>query len=105
MAEVLYRMDIRYNQVKIIKYTVLSKTKCGVWIHHDFKRKFVNLECRKQFASRTKEEAVQGFLARKRRHAGILQHQLDVINKAVELVKSGKYKDTDILDALGFQLL
>lgn len=76
------RLDVSLRIYKIIK-----KTSCGVRIDdYSEKGRFVNLQSNKKFGCLTKEDALQSFVARKKRQAGILQHQL---NRAIEAYQAG----------------
>jgi hypothetical protein len=89
----LYRVESTYvegggTKVYIEAYKVASKTKCGVWIYVGSKQRFVNLELTKKFAYPTKEEAISGFIARKKRQIQILRGQLDLAEESIDIVKS-----------------
>jgi hypothetical protein len=79
----LYRYDATYYgkskpTLSCYHYKVIKQTKCGAWIEYDgYKKKFVNLEARKQWACATKEEALISFIARKRSQVSILRSRLD----------------------------
>ena len=63
--------------VYLHEYESIRQTKCGAWILlSGDKKKFVNLDAIKQFASKTKEDAKYGFLRRKERQIKILSSQL-----------------------------
>ncbi len=70
------------------KYTIIKKTKCGVWIQHRNKKKFVNLKKRKKFACETLQEALEQFLHRKQRQQSILEEQLKYIKISIGLAKN-----------------
>ena len=74
----LFRFDIdTFNNVVCTSYNIQKRTPKGVWIDIPYQgKKFVNLECRKQFANETQEEALQAFTYRKRRQISILKGQL-----------------------------
>ena len=70
------------------KYTIIKKTKCGVWIEHGRNgKKFVNLTKRKKFACETLQEALEQFLHRKQRQQFILEEQLRNIKISIGLAK------------------
>jgi hypothetical protein len=61
------------------RYQILKRTPKGVWIKTgwtDKDRKYVRLTARKRYASPTKEEAWESFIARKTRQASILYNQM-----------------------------
>ena len=74
--------------VEVMEFDVVKETRCGAWIHYGCQLfqpdvipprselKFVNFRCRKQFACRTKEEALASFVARKQRQISILNAKL-----------------------------
>jgi hypothetical protein len=81
--------------VHLMEFDIIKETKCGVWILYgdwigspdeipskEF-LKFINLEANKQFACRTKEEAKQSFISRKRRQLRILNSQIIRAEKAL----------------------
>jgi len=81
------------------KFLILKETPCGGWIDYYGTRKFVNLEYRKKFAARTKEEALIGFIARKNRQVKILSAQLNRAKYALsqgEAVAAGKVEIPDM---------
>lgn len=99
----LYRYDIKiysvsngfeeysYSRrvdVSLQLYDILKETKCGAWIDVYGSKRFVNLNARKQFACRTKEDAKISFLARKTRQFDILSNQLEDIKQALFLMSS-----------------
>ena len=57
-------------------FPVVKETPKGCWIDVYGKRKFVLNDSTKRYAYPTKELALQSFIARKRRQAGILRAQL-----------------------------
>lgn len=65
------------------------RTPKGVFIYG----KFINNEWRKKFAYPTKEEAVQGFLMRKRREVEILSSRLAHAKVALQLIEANDYED------------
>lgn len=70
------------------KYTIIKKTKCGVWIEDGCNgKKFVNLTKRKKFACETLQEALEQFLHRKQRQQSILEEQLRHVKISIGLAK------------------
>jgi GR25 family glycosyltransferase involved in LPS biosynthesis len=58
-------------------YRVLKHTPCGCWIDLRMNmRKFINLTANKKWACPTLEEAMESFMARKKRQVHILRNQL-----------------------------
>lgn len=76
---------------------VVSYTKCGAWI--DFgagTKKFINLNAKKQYACRTKEEAYTSYLARKSRQIHILRGQLEKAILASKLTVDNEFIATPL---------
>jgi hypothetical protein len=64
-------------KIELYSYRVIRETSKGVWINDYGKDRFVLLTARKKFACRTKEEALESFIARKNRQIKILSLQLE----------------------------
>ena len=69
-------------EILLKKYKVLSETPKGVWVQDDrffiedrnsVPRRWVRRDARKRFACPTIEEAMESFIARKQRQAGIYE--------------------------------
>ena len=77
-----------------IKYDVKKTTPKGVWIYAGLDKKFVLLSARKKFAHPTKEEALDSFIARKKRQMSIVRYQFTraeiALRKARDLIKEGE---------------
>jgi len=85
--------------VSLMEFDVVSETRCGVWIMTGYWfgapgekppkncLKFVNMEANKKYACRTKEEAKESFIARKRRQISILSAQIKRAEKALFAVE------------------
>jgi hypothetical protein len=73
-------------EVYVHEHDVIKHTPKGVWLNAYGEKKFVRRDARKRFACPTKEEALESFVARKKRQIGILSAQLrnaeDAIHKA-----------------------
>lgn len=86
------RLVSMHVKLEIMEYEILSKTPCGVWIRdHRFSSKgkrFVLLFGRKRFAHPTIEEAITSFRHRKERQKRILEHQMDICNKALKCIET-----------------
>jgi len=84
-------------KVYLRSYKIIKRTRKGIWIKL-FKyspledKKFVNLTSRKKFACLTKEEAIDSFIARKKRQTLILNGQLKDANEALEMAERLKIK-------------
>jgi len=107
-TEYLYRIEairddygiLACAELKIRKYSIIKKTKCGVWIkEYEFgnfnDKRFVNLERRKQYASETLEKSLDCFYHKKRRQVEILTAQLEWAERqfrevARSIIKDGK---------------
>mgnify|MGYP006961681578 CR=1 FL=1 len=88
--------------IEAVYYEILKETPCGIWIQcpvtDEFGltgsgKKFINLKLRKKYACLTIPDALDSFLARKRRQRSIYQARVntahDLIKRAKEL--KGKY--------------
>jgi hypothetical protein len=62
-------------RLSIESFKITKRTHCGAWINPGTPR-FVLLGARKQWASETPERAMEGFIARRRRHIGLLHNAL-----------------------------
>lgn len=66
-----------YVAIYCHEYSILKRTVKGIWIDiWGGQKKFINLEARKKFACLTREEALESFIARKKRQIRILTSQL-----------------------------
>lgn len=76
----MHRTDDSQGLVFLHEYESVKETPCGVWIcpnlYFPEKKKFINLTCEKQYASKTKEEAKIQFLYRKAAQLRILSKQI-----------------------------
>jgi len=68
--------------IRCEKYKIVKRTPCGVWIEEctGFRR-FINQNARKQWSYPTHKEALQGFVARKKRQLQILSVQIECAEK------------------------
>ena len=68
------------------EYYVRKTTRCGVWIESEFgyRRRFVLRSAKKRYACPTKAEALDSFIARKKRQKAILSARLEIATKALE---------------------
>jgi hypothetical protein len=81
--------------ISLMEFEIIKETKCGVWILTGYcftspnesipkeYQKFVNLNANKKYACRTKEEAKESFIARKKRQIRILSAQIERARKAL----------------------
>jgi len=76
---------IYFSEFPIIKYTP-----SGAWISEWGRERFVNLRAVKQFASTTKEYALDQLRHRKCRQIQIIEYQLMNAKVTLELLASGK---------------
>ena len=105
MTEYLYRFEQEHDErgIEIVlkRYKIVRHTKCGVWIYRDFAGdKFVNLNARKQYASKTQNQALEQFIHRKRRHISILDSQLYYANTALKMAIDLNNNDKEINDRI-----
>lgn len=89
-SEFLFEGDVPNEddwEVYYLKYPILSTTKYGVWIDCYGKKKFVNLTCRKTFAYKTVEEALEGYIKRTEVYIKILKSNLYVAEGGLKHAK------------------
>jgi hypothetical protein len=75
-----------YVKLYLRKYKVSKVTPKGVWLSYFFVGglcRFVLLDARKRFAHRTREDALESFIARKAKQIRILEKQLEHVRSAV----------------------
>jgi hypothetical protein len=70
-------------QVEMRWYHVTKRTPCGAWLGS----RFVRLNARKQFASNTEKEALESYIARKKRQIGILSAQLREAERGLKIAE------------------
>lgn len=71
------------TRVFLSSFEVIKETKCGSWIEVNSKKKFVNHNCKKQYAHKTIAEAKTSFLYRKNAQIKILTHQLQEAKNSI----------------------
>lgn len=80
-----------YCKVGLSEYPIIKRTKYGAWIGANLEKRFVRLNAHKKFACIGKIEALQSFIARKKRQTRILKAQLkdaeEALNIGLELLK------------------
>jgi len=96
----LYRYNVTLHDTvyhcNYNKYLIHSFTKCGVWIYmsqhaeYQGKLKFINLNCTKKYACKTKEEAIVSFKARKNMQIRILSEQLKTAKAGLDMIYKGE---------------
>ena len=77
-------------KIELHTYRIIRETPKGVWINDYGKDRFVLLTAKKKFACRTKEEALESFIARKNRQIGILSAQLEKAKLAKRFAKNNQ---------------
>lgn len=75
-----YRIYDGQTEPYIVAYHVISHTLRGVWIN-DGRARFIKDGTRKKFACPTIEQALESYIARKKRHYKILKAQLDKVER------------------------
>lgn len=75
-----------YTVVVLTTYRVVKKTPKGAWLSNG---KFVLDGSGKRGAHATKELALESFVARKKRHAAILESQLASVKNALVIAERG----------------
>lgn len=91
-TEHLYRVDGHaYTdgsvQVSTYSYPITGTTPKGVWVDVFGDKKFVLSAAKKRFAYPTEDEALQSFLARKKRQRIILRDQLQRVERLIAEAK------------------
>lgn len=76
------------TEIILMEFKVIRSTPKGVWIG-DWGDRFVLLSARKRYACPTIEEALESFLARKRRQARILEKQLEGVRSLIYMAEHG----------------
>jgi len=105
----LFRVSISGDYINTEHFNIIRRTPCGAWIrvvavNGLYRERFVNLNAVKQYASETEPEAMDCFLARKRRHLHILRGQIKHIEHALNMIKTGNFKHRSICDFAGIEL-
>lgn len=111
--------DYSVEEVIEQRYYLVRETPCGWWIHPDEhhrddpenkkhigyaeKPRWIGKDWRKKFAYPTKEEALDGFRARKRRQIVILEHKLRRARAALAIAECGNLSRSIPLDPFGFE--
>lgn len=87
-----YRCEVNWSSdgVCYFEHPVLKETPCGVVVDVFGKPKFINKNWIKQYAHPTKEDALAGLKARRRRQIRILTAQLDRAKRELQLATEGK---------------
>ena len=82
--------------IQLREYKVLRHTPKGVWIEcfevnrFDRPERFVRIEARKRYACPTREEALESFIARKKRQASIYSARLRTAKTAIKMAEKVK---------------
>lgn len=71
-------------RIYLSRYPVIKETPKGVWLNVYGSRKFVLKESRKRFACQTEAEALNSFIARKKRQQCILTAQLGYVEHVLD---------------------
>ena len=82
-----YDGGIRSLTLRLDKYIILKRTEKGAWIGSEFPwdKKFVMLSARKKYAHETEAEAMESFIARKKKQIKIVSYQLKKAELALQL--------------------
>lgn len=81
-----------YVNVNLRQFEVVRETPKGVWLrlyeYSDMSPlRFVLRESRKRYACPTKEQAMESFLARKRKQMRILKQKLQHVEEAIQIAE------------------
>lgn len=79
-------------RLSCFRLAVTKRTPKGVWVDDCGQRRFVLNDAKRRFAHPTKREALESFLARKKRHQEILESQLRDVGSAIALGESAQRK-------------
>jgi hypothetical protein len=98
MGELFYRYEWVLDHITLHEYLIIKSTPQGYWIKlfNNFyeKRRWMAKDAKKRFAHKSKKEALESFIKRKRYYAIILkkrrQDALYSIVKAEQLLKEMK---------------
>ena len=95
-----YRLGIVLESYEVSHYTPK-----GVWIfmessifalnEEDRQKRFILLSAKKKFAHKTKEEALESFIERKKAQIGILKQQLDMAEAALNIAQCSTVQDIE----------
>ena len=82
----------------ILEVPMVKRTRCGCWVQDGRKRHFILEGARKQWASPTKEKALEAWIARKRRQVMILHEDLGRVQGLLKEVTGEMYEPWKELD-------
>lgn len=68
------------------EFNLVKETKCGYWIDHYDKKKWIGKWSKKRFAYPTQREAINGFKYRKKKQIEILTNQLILARLSLQLI-------------------
>lgn len=71
-------------RVEMTWYVVTKRTPKGAWLGSTF----VRLDARKRFACETEKEAIESYIARKRRQVNILSSQLEEAERGLAIAQA-----------------
>lgn len=80
-----------HTEIRMREFQVTKHTPKGVWLHGagwDGGKKFVLRDARKRYACPTVDEAMESFLARKKRQLSILTAQASGVREAIALAEN-----------------
>lgn len=85
-SETYQGMELEWQQWRVTKVTPAGAwLQCVEWPHK--KQRFA-LAAGARWVSRTKEQALAGLIARKRRHIAIVEHQAEAARETMALAKA-----------------
>lgn len=74
-------------KVELREYPLVRRTPKGVWIDDYGHERFVLLSARRKFACETKEDAMESFIARKRRQLEIYNARAERAKRAIRIAR------------------
>jgi hypothetical protein len=90
VGDVWYRIEDGSAQNWVREFVVAKVTTCGVRLSDGFSKPRMVLEgARRRFACPTREEALESFIARKRRQLKILRAQIQRVERALADANAG----------------
>jgi hypothetical protein len=80
-------VEYRTQHLRLHFFPIKSVTPKGVWIDDQGRKRFILVGARKRYACPTIVEALESFVARKKRQLGILQTQVNNVEFYLKLAE------------------
>ena len=93
-------VDVVYERFRVIRHTPKGVWLAGTydWLGNQQEERFILRRARKRWACPTKEEARESLIARTQRRAKILDSQLKAARAAVEQMKDGRARESEVYE-------